>query len=652
MKEVYQKKGRISTLFLVGLLLLCLFLLFPFSNEKEGGRYAARAEVASGDLIEIKSYDVRMNVLASRKVEVEERITVRFLADRAYGKKLTMFYRSLPTDGARYSDITASCAGNEAFSYEVVDNPDMDGFIDVECVGGVKKDAIWTYSLAYDMTPTEGKGNQMIIDVIGFGWSVDLHNVTGKVTLPAPATSCKVYEGGYGGGETQAYHLSADKRTVTFSRDVLKKVYNDTYYENMAAGVTLQFEVEKGVLKNYTFATLFTKDTGILLLIAACLVGLALLLYLTRGTREIVTAVHVKPPKGMSPLLMGKIIDGNVDDEDITSMLYYFAHKGYLRIDLTDEEDPTLIRLVPSLPPECPAHEHTLFNGLFDKNGADGGRVKISQLAQRYYGAAESAKAQVLSPKPMYTTPSAWRFAAGWIIGALFAFFAPFLVARRLGGGYAYIWGVVLLIPLAVNLVLALLRENYRYKWKGRKRLLMLAAQIVLSGVTALAFICLFASFIMTAWEKLFICVGALLPSLLTGATLLRSEKYAKTMEDVLGFKEFILVTEEDRIKFMLEENPQLYYEVLPYAQVLGVTEEWTKKFAAITLPPPEWCSGNYTVFDYLFLHHCMRRSLMRSMAQAAMKSRGGGHIGRSGGGGGFGGFGGGGFGGGGGGAR
>ncbi len=652
MKNVYQKKGRISTLFLICIFAVVLLAFFPLRLTKEGGRYAAKAEVAAGDLFVVEGYDVEMNVLPSRKVEVREQITVRFLQDSVFGEKITMFYRSLPTTGARYSDIQASCAGNEAFCFDVVDNPDMSGFIDVECIGGVQKDRVWTYDISYISQPTFGGANEMTVDVIGFGWSVDLHNVTATVRFPAPLTVCKAYEGGYGSGETQAFSLSEDKKTFTLSRNVLKKEYNDTYGENMAAGITLQIEMEKGALAGYAKDSVFTENLWKLLLGAGACIALAVLLYMTKRHRDIVTTVHVKPPKGMTPLAMGKIIDGAVDNEDTTSMIYYFAHKGYLKIDLENEEDPELIRLVPQLPEECAVHEKTLFNGLFDKKGKNSGRVRISQLVERYYKATEKAKAQVPSPKPMYTEGSVWRFAAGWICGGLFAFFAPFFMGRGLGGGYVYVGGLIFLLPLLINLGISILRENYRYKWKSGRRYGLLILEMLIGLAVSALFIFCFANYIMSPWEKGIICLGVLLPSLLTGETMSRSEKYLRTLEDVLGFREFILVTEEDKIESMLQENPELYYEVLPYAQVLGITKEWTEKFEKITLSPPQWCSSRYTVFDYWLLNRCVTRSMMQGMAQAAMKSSGGGHIGRSGGGGGFGGFGGGGFGGGGGGAR
>ena len=128
--------------------------------------------------------------------------------------------------------------------------------------------------------------------------------------------------------------------------------------------------------------------------------------------------------------------------------------------------------------------------------------------------------------------------------------------------------------------------------------------------------------------------------------TLTRKQSYCETLGNILGFKEFIVVTEEEKIKFMLEENPQTYYHILPYAQVLGVTNEWEKKFKNITLEPPTWCSGyrGASFFDYYILTRSMR---VMTTAMNARPSSGSG-VGRSGGGGGFGGFSGGGHGGGG----
>ena len=101
----------------------------------------------------------------------------------------------------------------------------------------------------------------------------------------------------------------------------------------------------------------------------------------------------------------------------------------------------------------------------------------------------------------------------------------------------------------------------------------------------------------------------------------------------------------------MLAETPDLYYHILPYAQVLGVSDIWTDKFRTLTLEPPRWVH-NTTAFDILLFHSLYwntSRMLARNLASRPASRSGGGFGGHSGGGfGGGGGFSGGGFGGGG----
>lgn len=624
----------------------------------------AKAEV--GDLIEIQSYDVDMTIRTDRKVEVKERIAVKFLSSG-----LTMFYRSLPKEGCKYADISASCEGNEAFSYHVADNPDLEGFIDVNCVGNAQRGKAWTYDISYTMEQGVDAGEGMIIDVIGFGWSVPLHNVSVTVHFPSSVEDYKLYVGGYGAAADNAKvsrALSEDKKTLTLSASELEIVYNSAYEEEMAEGITLDFSfTEKGVLQDYASTRLWTEDLWKLLLGGAlCIVLSVAVLLLTRKKREIITVVNIKAPDDMDPMQMGKILDGTTDNEDVTSMIYYFADKGYLKIDFTDEEDPTLIRLVSRLPQSASAHEKTLFKGLFaagktvekdtpfsEEYPSSCKIVKVSELVTKFYEASETAKRQVPSPRPMYETKSVFGYLFGGVIGLIFAFLGGYLMGRKLGGGYVYALGILFGIPILVNVLLGWMGENYRFKWKKGARLAIILVEWIVSLLFTLIFVGLFADHLMTGWEKLALSVGALLPAFITQSALSRTEKYVNVLGEILGFKDFIVVTEEEKIKFMLEENPELYYKILPYAQVLGVTDEWEKKFEKITMQPPTWYVGTrMTVFDYLLINRCMRASMMRAMAEAAKKASGGGHIGMSGGGGGFGGFGGGGFGGGGGGAR
>jgi hypothetical protein len=67
--------------------------------------------------------------------------------------------------------------------------------------------------------------NGMILDVIGFGATVDIHNVKGTLRFPyaVDENSINTYVG-YGNDQTQndlQTALSADKKTFTFTTDKL-----------------------------------------------------------------------------------------------------------------------------------------------------------------------------------------------------------------------------------------------------------------------------------------------------------------------------------------------------------------------------------------------------------------------------------------------
>jgi len=116
-----------------------------------------------------------------------------------------------------------------------------------------------------------------------------------------------------------------------------------------------------------------------------------------------------------------------------------------------------------------------------------------------------------------------------------------------------------------------------------------------------------------------------------------------------VGFKNFIELAEKDRLETMLEEDPQFYYHVLPFAQVLGVSDKWEEKFKEITVQPPQWatCSTTDTLLNFYVMNRIMHVSFASMTANMSSRpsssgSSGGGH-------GSFGGFSGGGHGGGGG---
>ena len=83
-----------------------------------------------------------------------------------------------------------------------------------------------------------------------------------------------------------------------------------------------------------------------------------------------------------------------------------------------------------------------------------------------------------------------------------------------------------------------------------------------------------------------------------------RSHKCVEIMNYLVGFKDFIENAELDRIKYFAHENPQWFYDVLPYAYVFGISKIWIEKFKDITLAKPEWYDGyDNTNYNFMILN-------------------------------------------------
>lgn len=97
-----------------------------------------------------------------------------------------------------------------------------------------------------------------------------------------------------------------------------------------------------------------------------------------------------------------------------------------------------------------------------------------------------------------------------------------------------------------------------------------------------------------------------------------RTEESHKNLEKITGFKKFLETAEKDRLEMLVHDNPKYFYNILPFAYVLGVSDKWVDKFEGIAIEPPEWYSG-HGAFTAATMWHAMDRTL--SSAASAMSS-------------------------------
>lgn len=112
------------------------------------------------------------------------------------------------------------------------------------------------------------------------------------------------------------------------------------------------------------------------------------------------------------------------------------------------------------------------------------------------------------------------------------------------------------------------------------------------------------------------------------------------TWAEVEGFRQFLSVTEKDRLAFhdAPERKPEQFSALLPYAVALGVEKAWAEQFKDITLDTSDWYQAQNNssgIYSASALSHITKdfSSVTASFAQASSSGTSGGGGGFSGGG-------------------
>lgn len=615
----------------IGVLFAAICVLFALASLAGCGEHIPDESTDSG--FDIGDFRVTMEISERRTIAVTEEIEVTFNYRRSG------IIRDFDlTGGVRYENISALRDGATLPVSMQSDSSEMLSFYLGEEGDYVDISRPHVYKITYTMiVPALKDGNYLPLDVLGFDWYTGVENFSATLRLPAPAEALAVYSGGY--------HTTSNDLGVTVETEG-NTVYLSAQDIRAHRGITLDLKFAAGVLK--------APPLDLALVFAPLLIlGIVLVIVLVRvfAVKQplLTTTVGLSAPEEMDPLLMGKLVDGTVDSEDLGALIFYLAAQGYLTIDLTDEDDPQLSRTEKAAD-ELPVYVKNFLDGLFRL----GDPVRASMLTNCFYRTAGEVKAQVsASAGRIWATKGRVMLILFGILTVLAAFAFPVLWEMTHVSLYCHLHLVPLLIftlgAFVASAAFSSATEMRRYKWKRWKRFLMGAAGLLIGAFLALFTFGLYPVS-MSRFVVPILTFGTSISGMVCGSFVIREKKYTERLGLILGFKEFILYTEKDKIAFMLREDPALYYNILPYAQVLGVTDAWTKKFEGLDLKPPAYVRSG-SDFEIVVsavwwnrIFRAMSGDFSRSMISRPSNT-GGGHGGGSFGGG----FGGGGFGGGGG---
>ncbi|MBR2780921.1 MAG: DUF2207 domain-containing protein [Eubacteriaceae bacterium] len=427
-----------------------------------------------------------------------------------------------------------------------------------------------------------------------------------------------VYTNDYTSSTRQDFELEMTDGGFVITVDPYRNNTQDIVLET----VITDADFVKDMPKAGTFAPLFA-----LAAVAAAF------MYGTINPRKPFTPVpEFYPPDGLTPPEMGYIINNDVRDRDMVSMIYYWASKKLLRLTFRGGDDFTLNRTGLDSSYSFKSFERPLFEGLWKKKHPD--EATKSDLRYSYYRKIDTASKNLVNSyggENALMNRNSLLMAdviTKWIPDALVAL-SIFLCYRRMYDDDRY---TAVLAGIVMILFINGIHRSMKNGWTvGRRGVIgtvswiWTAVRIVLCGF-------LFAAGLGGYLAGNFLCglaglVICLLP--LMYSHIARRSEYGYTLrEKVEGFRMFLDTAEKSRLEMLLESNPDYYYDILPYAQVLGVTKQWTKKFDGILIREPQWLdnrSGHvFTYSDYNSMNH----SFTDSMTSRPSSSGGGGSSG------------------------
>ena len=603
----------------------------------------------------LNSYDIKINVNENNTLDITETISAYFNVEKhgIYRKiplknKITRLDGSTSRNRAQISNIKVNdeytTYNEDGYKIIKIGNPN-------QTMTGQKE---YTINYLYNLGKDHKKEyDELYFNIIGSEWDTSISNITFSITMPKEFDSSKL---GFSSGKVG----STDSSNVTFFVDgkTINGYYNTTL--NKEEALTVRLELPEGYFVNASIKRNLLDYMMFIIPIVFLLITITIWSKYGRDD-QVVETVEFYPPEGLNSLDVGFLYKGNATSKDVTSLLIYLANKGYLKISETDETflSKKKVYKITKLKEYDGnnINEKIFFDGLFTNTTPqimdlkkimeikkqakmDGEKISLSEAIDRYTASLKPAN----SPRDSVTTKELYNnfyTITGKILTNVNNKINIDKIFEKTASNKSLI--LLLIIIAAYVTITAAPLVNY-----GNQDTLLIAIFITGFG---LAFLFKMLLGNTSIFEKIFGIIWGLgfggvpwyfivLPTLkddsfytigyiigflcivgmiITFKYLPKRTEYGNKMLGKLGgFKNFLETAEKEKLEEMVNNNPEYFYDILPFTYVLGVSDKWIKKFESISLQAPSWydSSNNFDVVTFgSFIDSTM------SSAQEAMSS-------------------------------
>ncbi len=360
-------------------------------------------------------------------------------------------------------------------------------------------------------------------------WLANFHQVSFTIRLPDNVFPSKENSFVYA-GERGTSTTSADMQ-LYFTDNEFSGTSKAGFVSHPGESVTVLMNLPLGSVVEEKPFWPFWDNYGWVSLIGIMLFAFFRVWWKFGKDQRVIAATSYFPPDGLDPAMVGFLINDKDDNADLIALIPYWGSKGYIRLEeipkkgLFGSKDTKIIRLQ-SLPMDSPTYELEIFKGLFGDNAnVVGTEVLVSSLKDTFYTKMIKARSQLKESAQPYYEAESKKMQ-----GIMYVALIVLAIGLTFVG--LFLWG-----PLAA---------------------------------VAIVVVCVILIFVNRFMVK-------------------KNAKGNELLSELKGFKKFIKVAEENRLKMLLKEDPHYFENTLGYALAFGLFDQWAKKFRNLNIPPPNW---------------------------------------------------------------
>ena len=420
-----------------------------------------------------------------------------------------------------------------------------------------------TYTIPHAVADIN-EGQKLTLDVIAPGWSLPMSQASFTVTMPAAFSAKPTFVGGYYGDAV------GDYLTTAVEGAVLTGSAAEALRDHDSLTVTLELPAD------YVDLQSANGISGLVTLILVAVLAAGCVFYWYRTLRNGGLSIRLRPmaPDGAGagdlPMLL------TCRAPSLALQVMHWASLGYLAIHI-NAKGRIVLRKTMDMGTERRKTERSAFQKLFEKEPwCDGESLRFGRLSGRYADAMERWWKRRLFSKTSGSPAILHALAALGCGVALLGSASAGLPVGRIRGVLLVLFGIAgtAFGWLIQRAVVQAARRQY-------KNALLCALPMVAVLVFA------------RLWGGLIPAALALALQLFAGGAALRGGRRSPggrdNLSQSLGFRRYVQHVSRHQLMLQLRDDNQYFYNLLPFAEAMGLGAELASRLSDLELEPCAW---------------------------------------------------------------